>query len=154
MKLRPQIVAVAAGAALLLSGCGEDAASCTAPQSNPAQLAARGALPSSCTVAPGNRISIPVRLCPRCSDSRPGCQAEFLNDAVEIDPTFQECEEDRGCALNPGCELRDNTVNCSVTIPAGTPPGSYPIIYAASGQTGGDVEVGTSSSCSFALTED
>ena len=144
------VTAAAALAAALLAGCGSDGSACS---SRDADLAASAVTPSNCTAAAGSTVSIPVNLCPKCSDTRASCQAEFLNGVIEVAPVFFECEENRGCQLNPSCENNPATrrVNCQVSIPASA-SGSIPII-AATGRVGTlDVTQG-SASCAFAAND-
>jgi hypothetical protein len=144
------LVAAIPVAALVVAGCGADSKSCT---TSSAQLAAGSAV-QSCAVAPGGTASMRVRLCPRCSDSSPTCVTEFRNNAVEIDPILRECEEDRGCAIGDACENdpAKNQTTCSVSIPAGTPAGIYPVYLSSTGAQVSEVEVGPGGGCAFALT--
>lgn len=145
------VLALAASA--LLAACGADESACT---SRDADLAASSIVPARCTAAAGSTVSIPVNLCPRCSDTRAGCQAEFRGDAIEIAPVFFECEEDRGCPIDPACENNPATrsVNCAVAIPAGTPADTYQILNAGTARPVGVLEVTSGApSCAFGLGE-
>lgn len=134
--------------ALLLAACGTDSKSCS---TKTADLAAGNAV-GSCTVAPGSAVNIPVRLCAKCTDTSPACNAEFRNGAIEIDPIFRECQEDAGCAVSGSCENDPsrNTTNCSVSIPSGTPTGPVQVILASTARQVGTVNVGANAGCSFA----
>lgn len=142
----------AAAAAALLAACGSGDSACT---SRDADLAASSVTPASCTATPGSTVTIPVNLCPRCSDTRASCQAEFRGGQIEIAPIFFECEESRGCAINPACENNAaRQTACTVSIPAGTAPGSYDIVNAGTVTKVGDLDVSAGpASCSFALAE-
>jgi len=100
-------------AVLLLAGCGGDTCSSSAAE---AEL-----LPSSCTLAPNTTATIQVQLCAKCSDSSPACTGEFVNDQIELDPTFQQCQANAGCA-ETGCAISNSLVTCSVTTPASEGP--------------------------------
>jgi hypothetical protein len=146
-------IVLAVAAAALLAACGADESSCT---SRDAELAENAITPDRCSAQAGSTVTIPVNLCPRCSDTRASCQAEFRNGQIEIAPIFFECEEDRGCPIIAACENSEaRRANCTVAIPLGTPPGPYDIVNAGTGgERVGDLEVSLGApSCAFASTE-
>jgi hypothetical protein len=123
-----RLLALAPAALVVLAGCGADTCS-----SKPAQVAQI----APCSVAPGATVAVPVQLCGHCTDSSPTCQAEFLNNQFEFAPVFQECQEQRGCPVDPACA--NAPVTCTVTAP--TTPGSYPVIDASTTQQVGTIDV-------------
>lgn len=147
-----RIAFAAAGvAAALLTACGASDSACS---SRDADLAASAITPSNCTAAAGSTVSIPVNLCPKCTDSRAACQAEFRNGVIEIAPIFYECEENRGCQLTSSCENNPATrrVSCDVSIPTTVGAGQYDIVNSGTATTVGSLFVTTgSSSCAFAV---
>lgn len=148
-----KLVALAStAAAIALVGCGADTKSCS---TSPATLAA-GSPVQRCSVAPGGTANIQVQLCPKCTDSSPSCIAEFRNNAIEIDPIFRECQEDRSCPIGGSCETDPSKtrVFCSVTIPAGTASGTYDVILASTATSVSSVTVGASGGCTFAVAGD
>ena len=149
--MNTRLVLAATAAAALLAACGSEDSACI---SRDAELAAGAVVPTSCTASPGSSVTIPVNLCPKCSDTRASCQAEFRNGQIEIAPIFFECEESRGCAINPACENNAaRRANCTVVIPAGTQPGSYDIVNAGTVEVVGGLAVTSGpSSCGFGLT--
>jgi hypothetical protein len=122
------LFALASAAALALAGCGAD--TCTSKPAQVAQIA-------SCSVAPGATVSVPVQLCGQCTDSSPTCQAEFLSGEFQFAPAFQECQEQRGCPVQPGCA--NLSVTCTITAPS--TPGSYSVIDASTTQQVGTITV-------------
>lgn len=145
---------LSAALAALLAACGSDDSACV---TRDAELAAGAVVPGTCTASAGSTVTIPVNLCPKCSDTRASCQAEFIGGQVEIAPIFFECEESRGCAINPSCENNPLTrrVNCTVSVPSGTTPGQYDIVNAGTGGTRvGSLDVtGGAPSCAFGINE-
>lgn len=132
-----QVVALAA--ALLLAACNTDTCSSSA-----AQPRSNG---GSCVLAVGSTATVDVQLNCQCTDTSAACQAEFVNNALEIAPTVQQCAEQAGCATS-GCALSAQRATCSVTIPSGAVPGRYPIVI--NGATTGQVTIGSSGSgCSL-----
>jgi hypothetical protein len=123
-----RLLALAPAALVVLAGCGAD--TCTSKAAQVQQIA-------PCSVAPGSTVAVPVQLCGQCTDSAPSCQAEFLNGEFQFAPAFQECQEQRGCAIQPGCA--NSPVTCTITAP--TAPGSYPVIDASTTQQVGTITV-------------
>jgi hypothetical protein len=119
-------------ALLALAGCGD---TCT---SKAAEV--RG-IPGSCTVPVAASSTIEVQLCPKCTDSTPGCQAEFRNGRFEVAPTFQECQAEAGCQISSECGFNNSKVACSVSVPAGTPAATYDVIDSLTLQTVGSATV-------------
>jgi hypothetical protein len=142
MKRFLSLAAVAA-VALAQAGCGGTA--CT---SNPAPLPQSSN--TSCTLAAGSTATIDVALCGKCTDTSPGCQAEFLTDAsgtrLEVSPTVQQCQENAGCNIASGCALAPPHATCTVTIPASA-TGSYNLVILGDTQVQGQLTIGSGSSC-------
>src|SRR3990172_6537788 len=111
-----RFLALVPAAVLLLAGCGGDTCSSSAAEAQQ--------LPSGCTLAANTTTTIEVQLCAKCSDSSPACTGEFVNDQIELDPTFQQCQANAGCA-ETGCAITNSLVTCSVTTPG---PGTYPVV--------------------------
>jgi len=140
MKRILALLPVAALAGFSLSGCG--AAGCS---SSPATIGTPSG--ATCSVAAGSTITFNVTICSKCTDTSPGCQAEFLTDHIELQPTVQQCTDQSGCSTQ-GCSTNP-TVACNVSnIPANAV--GYPI------QIVGDTTVqatltfaGTGSSCTL-----
>jgi hypothetical protein len=116
--MKKVLLAVPVLAAVALAGCGGDAG-CT---SQPADIA-NNAIGRTCSAAPNTIAEIPVPICGTCaSPSCPG--STFRRDPldnsffVDINPVVQECEENRGCGLDPGCT---RGISCRVTVPADVP---------------------------------
>jgi hypothetical protein len=146
--MRKLLLAVAPAAALALGGCGVESKSC---QTQPATLTS---LAAGCTLAPNSNVSVLVQArCESCSHTQPSCVGETVGGVVELNPVFQDCEEDRGCS-NTGscpfgafpCTFRTPATGSSVTVQfPSTAPGGLTTIQlpvASGGQT----------SCSVALT--
>ncbi len=112
--------AVALVAAVAVAGCGTD--TCSSSPATP-QDTGGGAL---CSVAPASTVTIYVKLCSKCYDSFPSCQAEFLTDHVEVAPVVQQCQANAGCAI-PGCNVEVPTAACTLALPASATASSYPL---------------------------
>lgn len=139
-----RVLAFALPAAILaLTGCGGD--TCT---SNPAALAVQA---NECTLAPGSTATINVRLCGKCSDSAPSCQAEFLPEAnpdhLEVQPVVQQCQASASCA-ETGCNISVPTASCPVTVPPGL-TGSMPIQIVGDSIVGATLNFGSGSTCTL-----
>jgi hypothetical protein len=136
---RNRLLALVPAAVLLLAGCGGDTCSSSAAEAE--------ALPSNCTLAANTTATIQVRLCAKCSDSSPACTAEFVNDQIELDPTFQQCQANAGCA-ETGCALPNSLVTCSVTTPD---PGIYTVVAGSNllSETVSVEESGAGTSCTL-----
>ena len=152
--MRNRSLAAVAFAAAVVAGCGADSKSCSTDPSG-TRLAAGKAV-ADCAVAPGGTVTLPVRLCPSCSQSSPSCTAEFRDGEIEIDPLLRVCQEDAGCADDRACESdpSKNQTNCTVTIPSGTAPGSYPVLLSNGATRVATVNVGSTSGCSFAFASE
>jgi hypothetical protein len=136
-------LALISAALLVLAACGAASDTCTSNEATPQNTNPGG----SCTVAAGQPVTINVQLCAKCSDSAPGCQAEFVNGGVEVAPTVQQCQADLGCAVN-GCNLGVPTASCSLTIPAGT-TGQIPLHIVASPVVEATINIGSGTSCTL-----
>jgi hypothetical protein len=121
VTVKPLLVA-APLAAILLAACGTDTCQSQAAQANTTS--------PSCTLAPGADATIFVSLCAKCTDSSPGCQAEFVNGQLELAPTIQQCQGNLGCDIT-GCNAQVPQATCQVTLPV--VPGTYPLVVV--GQT-------------------
>ena len=134
-----RLVAFLPAALLTLAGCGD---TCTSKSADVQEL------PSTCTLPASASTSIEVRLCPKCTDSGTGCQAEFVNGQFELDPTFQECQADAGCDITRACTLA--SVRCLVTTPSVGTATSYTIKAGGNQKIGtANVVPGASASCSL-----
>ena len=134
---------VAAATSLALSGCG--AAGCS---SSPADIQPQN---STCSVAPGTTTAtINVTICQKCTDTSPGCQAEFVSGTgLELGPTVQQCSDQSGCPTG-GCNSASPTVACTVTFPSSS--ASYPIVIVGDTSTPSSATLtfdGSSSSCTL-----
>ena len=127
----------------LLAGCGGTA--CT---STPAPLPQSSN--ANCTLAAGSTATVTVALCGKCTDSSPSCQAEFVNNQLEIAPTVQQCQESAGCGVAAGCAVTQPRATCTVTIPA-TASGQVPIVIGGDTQVTGQLTIGQGTSCSLLL---
>jgi curli biogenesis system outer membrane secretion channel CsgG len=137
-----RLLVVALPAALaLLTGCGGTA--CT---STPAPLAQSSN--TSCTLAAGSTATIDVTLCGKCTDSGWSCQAEFVNNQLEVAPTAQQCQESAGCGVAASCAVTQPHATCTVTIPA-TASGTVPIVIIGDSQVNGQLTIGQGTSCSL-----
>jgi hypothetical protein len=149
--MKKVLALTATAVAMVLVGCGSETKSCSTTD---AQLAVSGGPPvARCAVAPGQTVTIPVRLCANCAQSSPSCpgsewRVTNLGTFVDINPVLRECEEDRGCAIGGSCDLNPST-NCAVAIPANASPGTYPVVY--KGEDVGEIVVGASAGCTFAF---
>jgi hypothetical protein len=130
-----RLVALLPAALLTLTGCGD---TCNSKSADVQEL------PSSCTLPAAASTTIEVRLCPRCTDSGTACQAEFTNGRFELDPTFQECQENAGCDISQACRI--TSVPCTVTAPSA--PGQYAIVAGGNQFAGtANVVAGGSANC-------
>ncbi len=123
-----KLLSVAILAVAALAGCGTD--TCTSSAATP-QNAQGGTV---CSLAAASNATISVRLCAKCGDSSPSCQAEFVNGHFEVAPTIQQCQADAGCAV-PGCNAQVPTATCTLTLPASATAGSTYDLYVV-GDTG------------------
>ncbi|WP_176067731.1 hypothetical protein [Anaeromyxobacter diazotrophicus] len=125
----------------LLAACGGTA--CTSTAATPQNTGS-----PSCNLAAGQTVTVSVALCGKCTDTSPSCQAEFVNNEVEIAPTVQQCQEQAGCNIAAGCDVTSPHATCSLTIPAGT-TGSVPLRLIADNTYSGTVTIGSGTSCSL-----
>lgn len=124
-----------------LAGCGGTA--CT---SSPAPLSVS---PNpSCTLAAGSTATVSVGLCGKCTDTAPSCQAEFVNNQLEVAPTVQQCQESAGCGVTSACATTQPRATCSVTIPASA-TGQVPIVIIGDSTVQGQLNIGSGSSCNL-----
>ncbi len=139
-----RLLAIAIVAVAALAGCGND--TCTSSAADPVNTS------PSCTLAPGTTATVSVQLCGKCTDSSPGCQAEFLglgtsSQRLEVAPVVQQCQGNAGCAV-AGCSNLQAT--CSVTVPAAS--GSYTLVVVGDTvQPQGTLTVSSGGSSSCAL---
>ena len=141
-----RLLALAPAALLVLAGCGTDTCSSSAAHVAAADSGAR----PTCTLAPGSTATINVTLCTKCTDSSPGCQAEFRTDTntLEVAPFVQQCQANLGCNIN-GCNAAAQQASCQVTIPAGA-SGTASIALAGDTQPIlGTLTLGSGTSCSL-----
>ncbi len=134
-------LAALAATALVQAGCGGTA--CTSTAATPQNTGA-----PSCTVAAGQTVTFTVALCGKCTDTSPSCQAEFVNNEVEVSPTVQQCQEQAGCNIAAGCDISSPRATCTATIPAGT-SGSVPLRLVADNTYTGTVTIGSGTSCNL-----
>jgi hypothetical protein len=118
---------LAALAALsLAAGCGSPAAQC-GDQTPPVSAA-----PASCTAVTGTRVTVPVRVCPRCDQATPTCLVHAENASggqITLEPVAEVCEPGSCPTVDPAtCQFQ--ALGCVFTAPA---PGTYQLIVATPG---------------------
>jgi hypothetical protein len=146
--MRKLALALAVPALLAVAGCGADTKSCTPVG---AQLER---VPSGCTLAAGTTVQLFVRAhCDSCSHTQPRCKGESVGGAIELNPLFQECTEDRACSGS--CTF--GSFPCEFTTPLADGPleVTYPST-SAGGLSSITVNVSStgSTSCAVAALDD
>lgn len=122
-----KLLGFAIAAVAVLAGCGTD--TCSSGAATPQDTTGG----TNCAVAPVGAATINVRLCSKCNDSSPSCQAEFVNGRFEVAPVVQQCQADSGCAI-AGCNYAVPTATCTVTLPASATSGSsYDLVVVGEG---------------------
>ena len=105
-------------ALLTVFGCGGD--TCTS-----AAAPLSGNVGSkSCSLAPGQVATFSVELCGKCTDTAQSCQAEFVNNQIEVAPVVQQCQAQATCGVSGSCAITPPVATCTLTIPANIPDGT------------------------------
>lgn len=108
---RALTLALAAAAVITTTGCPSKNCSDASPQVS--------AAPTACTASTGSKVTVPVRVCPKCDQSTPTCVVHADNIAagsVLIEPITEVCDPNSGCPINGTCLT--NPLSCSFTAPA------------------------------------
>jgi hypothetical protein len=113
MKLNHVVALTVCVAAVGLSGCGE-----TCPTETPAKIDQL----QSCTVRPGETVSVRVRLCPTCNQTAASCEVDTSQAStgfIQLDPTVEACEDVTSCpSLAPACQAPAEAMTCTFTAPS------------------------------------
>jgi hypothetical protein len=118
-------LAVALAAAL--AACGSPGAQC-GDQTPPVSAA-----PASCTAVTGTKVTVPVRVCPRCNQATPTCLVHAENASggqITLEPVSEVCDPSTSCPVVDPATCSFQALSCEFTAPA---PGSYQLVVATPG---------------------
>jgi hypothetical protein len=127
--MRPGPAALAtlavATVSLLAAGCGGSSSTSCSDQTPPVSAA-----PASCTALTGTKVTVPVRVCPRCDQATPTCLVHTENVSsgqITLEPVSQVCDPSTSCPPVDPASCSFQALACEFTAPA---PGSYQLIVA------------------------
>ncbi|HYG68038.1 MAG TPA: hypothetical protein VD838_10280 [Anaeromyxobacteraceae bacterium] len=130
----PRLAILAVAVAALAAGCGESCPTGTADVEN---------IPSSCSLAANQTVTLYVNLCPHCNETSPQCEVDTSGAAsgeIFLNTFWELCEEDQDCPAG-GCDV--SGVPCTFQVP----PGEYTVITANGPSSSITVGAGGSPTC-------
>ncbi|HEX9243227.1 MAG TPA: hypothetical protein VF875_12355 [Anaeromyxobacter sp.] len=119
---------LAASLGLLATGCGEVPGAKCGDQTPPVSGA-----PASCTALAGTKVTVPVRVCPRCDQATPRCLVHTENASggqITLEPIAEVCDPSTSCPPVDPASCSFQPLDCEFTAPA---PGHYQLVVATPG---------------------
>jgi hypothetical protein len=107
----PRLAFLALAVVAFAAGCGESCPTGTADVEN---------MPSSCSLAANQTVTMFVNLCPHCNETSPQCEVDTDSAAttreIFLNTFWELCEENQDCPAG-GCDV--GGVACTFSVPAG-----------------------------------